>query len=75
MRHVWLIGDNLAFTVSFLRATIVAIMSGKFLGGVSGALLARWLSVPKAIELGEQDFFEQAKAGDVNLGALSGTVS
>lgn len=71
----WVIGDHLAFTANFQPTMIVAIMSGKFLGGVSGALLARWLSVPKAIELSEQDFLEQSKAGDVNLGALSGTVS
>lgn len=47
----FMFGDHLAFTANFQPNLILPILSGKFIGGVCGFLLAYWLSVPKAIQL------------------------
>ncbi|WEK32758.1 MAG: ethanolamine utilization protein EutH [Candidatus Pseudomonas phytovorans] len=65
----WVIGDHLAFTANFQPTLIVAILCGKFCGGISGALLARWLSVPKAIQLGEQDQRNESESVERAFGA------
>lgn len=51
----FLFGDHLAFAANFQPTMIGAVMIGKLSGGVFGFLLAHWLSVPKAIQLGEED--------------------
>lgn len=57
----FLFGDHLAFTANFQPTMIAPILLGKFFGGVAGFLLARWLSVPKAIELGQEEAAGSAK--------------
>ncbi|WP_372366429.1 ethanolamine utilization protein EutH [Candidatus Uabimicrobium sp. HlEnr_7] len=47
----FMFGDHLAFTANFQPNLILAILSGKFIGGICGFLLAYWLSVPKALQL------------------------
>lgn len=50
----FLFGDHLAFTANFQPTLIVAVMLGKLGGGAAGFLLARWLSLPKALEIERQ---------------------
>ena len=50
----FLFGDHLAFTANFQPTLIVAVMLGKFAGGVAGFILAYRLSVPKALQLERQ---------------------
>ena len=44
-------GDHLAFTINFQPSLVAPILVGKLTGGLCGFGLARWLSVPKALEL------------------------
>lgn len=41
-------GDHLAFSANFQPTLILPLLVGKLVGGVSGFVLALWLSVPKA---------------------------
>jgi ethanolamine transporter len=50
----FLFGDHLAFTANFQPTLIVAVMLGKLGGGGAGFVLARWLSLPKALEIERQ---------------------
>ena len=59
----FMFGDHLAFTANFQPNLILPILSGKFVGGVCGFLLAYWLSVPKALEL---EKLEQEQANSDN---------
>jgi ethanolamine transporter len=59
----FLFGDHLAFTANFQPTLLVAVMLGKFGGGVAGFLLARWLSLPKALQIEKQQLAEQTAAG------------
>jgi ethanolamine transporter len=56
----FLFGDHLAFTANFQPTLIVAVMFGKLGGGAAGFLLANWLSLPKALEIENQQLTEQA---------------
>lgn len=51
----FMFGDHLAFTANFQPTLILPILFGKLVGGVTGFLLAYWLSVPKAERLGEEE--------------------
>lgn len=55
----FLFGDHLAFTANFQPTLIVAVMLGKLGGGAAGFLLARWLSLPKALEIERQQLARQ----------------
>lgn len=46
-------GDHLAFSANFQPTLIPMILLGKLGGGLCGFLIAHWLSVPKAEELGK----------------------
>lgn len=48
-------GDHLAYSANFQPSIIGPLIVGKLLGGLIGMLLAYWLAVPKAIELGNQE--------------------
>lgn len=48
-------GDHLAFSANFQPSLIPMILLGKLGGGLTGFLIAHWLSVPKAELLGEED--------------------
>jgi ethanolamine transporter len=50
----FLFGDHLAFTANFQPTLIVAVMLGKLVGGVAGFALAYWLSLPKALDIENQ---------------------
>lgn len=54
-------GDHLAFSANFQPTMILPLMLGKLLGGAAGFMLAVWLSVPKAEELGS---LENASEGE-----------
>ncbi|SDG79645.1 ethanolamine transporter [Aneurinibacillus thermoaerophilus] len=51
----FLFGDHLSFTANFQPTLILPIMLGKIGAGIIAIALAYWLSVPKALELEEQD--------------------
>jgi ethanolamine transporter len=51
----FLFGDHLSFTANFQPNLIPAVMLGKLGGGIFAILLARRLSVPKALELASHD--------------------
>nr|WP_180206246.1 ethanolamine utilization protein EutH [Pseudomonas sp. SbOxS1]NYU06440.1 ethanolamine utilization protein EutH [Pseudomonas sp. SbOxS1] len=48
-------GDHLAYSANFQPSLILPLIIGKLSGGLIGMLLAYWLAVPKALELGEKD--------------------
>lgn len=48
-------GDHLAYSANFQPTLILPLIIGKLSGGLIGMLLAYWLAVPKALELGLQD--------------------
>lgn len=48
-------GDHMAFSANFQPSLILPLMIGKLSGGLIAMLLASWLAVPKAQELGRQD--------------------
>lgn len=50
----FMFGDHLAFTANFQPTLIPIVMAGKLVGGISGFLLAYWLSVPRAVSLASQ---------------------
>ncbi|EIT86757.1 ethanolamine utilization protein EutH [Fictibacillus macauensis ZFHKF-1] len=52
----FLFGDHLSFTANFQPSLILPILLGKFGAGVIAVGFAYWLSVPKAMELEQQDF-------------------
>lgn len=52
-------GDHLAYSANFQPTIIGPLIIGKLSGGLIGMLLAYWLAVPKALEMGKQD---QARA-------------
>jgi ethanolamine transporter len=51
----FMFGDHLAFTGNYQPTLVFPILVGKLAGGITGFLLALWLSVPKAEELGKED--------------------
>ncbi|WP_134705013.1 ethanolamine utilization protein EutH [Ammoniphilus sp. YIM 78166] len=51
----FLFGDHLSFSANFQPNLILYIMVGKISGGVFAVAVAYWLSVPKALELEEED--------------------
>ena len=51
----FLLGDHLAFTANFQPTIILPVLIGKILAGFSAVGLAYWLSVPKALQLEQQD--------------------
>ncbi len=55
----FMFGDHLAFTANFQPNLIPVVMAGKLVGGISGFLLAYWLSVPRAISLEQRPLQEQ----------------
>ena len=57
----FMFGDHLAFIANFQPTMIPTILFGKLIGGISGFMLAMWLSVPKA-KLLEQEELEKAKS-------------
>ncbi|CAH0647891.1 ethanolamine utilization protein EutH [Pseudomonas juntendi] len=48
-------GDHMAFSANFQPSLILPLMIGKLSGGLIAMLLASWLAVPKAQEMGRQD--------------------
>lgn len=48
-------GDHLAYSANFQPTLIGPLIIGKLAGGLLGMLLAYWLAVPKALELGRQE--------------------
>ena len=51
----FLFGDHLAFTANFQPNLILPILAGKLAGGTFAIIIARWLSVPKALELEKRE--------------------
>jgi len=51
----FLLGDHLSFTANFQPTIILPVLIGKILAGFSAVGLAYWLSVPKALQLEQQD--------------------
>lgn len=51
----FLLGDHLSFTANFQPTIIVPVLIGKLLAGFCAVGLAYWLSVPKALQLEQQD--------------------
>jgi len=51
----WVLGDALAYIANFQPTLIVPLMLGKIFGAVVGLGLATWLSVPRAIELAQEE--------------------
>lgn len=47
----FLFGDHLAFTANFQPNLILPVLAGKLSGGIFAFVIARWLSVPKALAL------------------------
>jgi ethanolamine transporter len=70
----FLFGDHLAFTANFQPTLIVAVMLGKLGGGVAGFLLACRLSVPKALQLEQQQFTGLVPPGPVPVDHPSGVI-
>ena len=60
-------GDHLAYSANFQPTIIGPLIIGKLAGGLIGMMLAYWLAVPKALELGEQDQINQRFAGAAQL--------
>lgn len=56
----FMFGDHLAFTANFQPTMILPLLLGKLGGGITGFLIAGWLSVPKAEQLAREtvDGFE-----------------
>jgi ethanolamine transporter len=52
-------GDHLAYSANFQPSLILPLIIGKLSGGLIGMMLAYWLAVPKALELGEKDITER----------------
>jgi ethanolamine transporter len=53
-------GDHLAYSANFQPSLILPLIIGKLSGGLIGMMLAYWLAVPKALELGEKDSAQSA---------------
>lgn len=73
----WILGDSLAFIANFQPSLIVPLMFGKLVGAICGILVARWLSVPRALRFEEEDkaAAEAAAApSDTKLHALEGAL-
>jgi len=51
----FLLGDPLSFTANFQPTIILPVLIGKILAGFTAVGLAYWLSVPKALQLEQQD--------------------
>lgn len=51
----FLLGDHLSFTANFQPTIILPVLIGKLLAGFTAVGLAYWLSVPKALQLEQQD--------------------
>ena len=51
----FLLGDHLSFTANFQPTIILPVLIGKILAGFTAVGLAYWLSVPKALQLEQQD--------------------
>ncbi|WP_226688039.1 ethanolamine utilization protein EutH [Stutzerimonas stutzeri] len=51
----FLLGDHLSFTANFQPTIILPVLIGKILAGFTAVALAYWLSVPKALQLEQQD--------------------
>lgn len=51
----FLLGDHLAFTANFQPTMILAIIIGKLSAGIISIYIAKWLVVPQAIILGQND--------------------
>lgn len=47
-------GDHLAYSANFQPTLIGPLIVGKLAGGILGMVLAYWLALPKAVELGRQ---------------------
>ena len=48
-------GDHMAFSANFQPSLILPLIIGKLSGGLFAMLLASWLAVPKAVEMGRED--------------------
>jgi ethanolamine transporter len=70
----FLFGDHLAFTANFQPNLIPAVMLGKLGGGTAAFLLAYWLSVPKALELEQQQFGTLVPPAPVPVDHPSGVI-
>lgn len=60
-------GDHMAFSANFQPSLILPLMIGKLSGGLIAMVLAYWLAVPKAKEMGLLD--ETAAAGTLRASA------
>jgi ethanolamine transporter len=51
----WMLGDSLAFIANFQPSLIVPLMFGKLVGAICAILIARKLSVSRALQFEEED--------------------
>lgn len=51
----WMLGDSLAFIANFQPTLIMPLMLGKLAGATCAILVARWLSVPRALQYERED--------------------
>jgi len=65
----FLLGDHLSFTANFQPTIILPVLIGKILAGFTAVGLAYWLSVPKALQLEQQD----RAAGIIDADAYPGS--
>lgn len=65
----FLLGDHLSFTANFQPTIILPVLIGKILAGFTAVGLAYWLSVPKALQLEQQD----RAAGIINADEYPGS--
>lgn len=73
----WVLGDSLAFIANFQPSLIVPLMFGKLVGAICGILVARWLSVPRALRFEQEDKAAAAAepaASDTKLHGLEGAL-
>lgn len=72
----WILGDTLAFIANFQPSLIIPLMIGKLAGAACGVLVARWLAVPRARLLDEEQRMAspdgKAVDGEANVAALAG---
>jgi ethanolamine transporter len=60
-------GDHLAYSANFQPSLILPLIIGKLGGGLIGMLLAYWLAVPKAQQLGSQEAPQDALRASTGL--------
>ncbi|MFZ6049564.1 ethanolamine utilization protein EutH [Pseudomonas sp. CR3202] len=49
-------GDHMAYSANFQPTLILPLIIGKLSGGLLGMAIAYWLAVPRALQIGQEDF-------------------